>query len=34
MSNWITVGEAKRLEPDSQWSLTIEDLCDLMQSPH
>lgn len=26
----MTSGEAKRLEPGSEWEHTIEDLCDLM----
>ena len=29
---WINIGEARRLETGSQWELTIEDLCDLMNN--
>lgn len=29
MSDWISIGEAKRLE-EPEWENTVKDLCDLM----
>lgn len=32
MNSWLNSGEAERLEDDSQWSATIEDLADLIEA--
>lgn len=31
MSDWINIGEAKRLE-EPEWENTVKDLCDLMSN--